>query len=152
MTYGNSDAGVSVNLATGAVSGSGRRRGGAHLPRVSATVGVGGREEPSYGTAHPDARLAAARECRTARGSPGSVGGATAFAEPAFHVRLAFREPLHLGAEGVHRGIESGLDCAPVRILPRGRTHDEGGECEADCQYRSDDGEGVGVHARNVAR
>ena len=86
----------------------------------------------------------------------GPSSGGLAFGDPAFDVRLPFGETLHLGAEGVHRGLEhapirvrsslerapvrirSSLERAPVRIQPRGVTQDQDGERDPDDGDRAD--------------
>ena len=100
-------------------------------PRPASPVGRGtGREEPGTrpGGERPFPRDRSASVSRAARGRRRSdvgrrlggawrsVGGGTAFAEPAFDVRLPFGESAHFGPEGIHRGIETGLNGAPVRI------------------------------------
>lgn len=66
-------------------------------------------------------------ECDGAVAAGSVGGGAPAFVEAAFDVRIPLGEALHFGAEGVRRGIEAALHFASVHVRRRLRSEDEHG-------------------------
>ena len=116
-----------------------------------------------YGASSRTRRTGTVVSSRGGGGGGDSVGGGTAFVEPAFHVRLAFGEAVHFAPVRGHRILEPVpvrghriLEAIHAPVLSGGGANHESGEGEGTRQSGADDGaddgEGVGVHALSVAR